>query len=144
MAKRKWIIYGFSWIRFVLIPVALGFLSEAISSDINRWINIAVVLFCIGLFMWMKKLRKLKYDEENLYIIRAKSEKVVHYSKIRSIKRSKAKVNGTRYWILRYEDEDNKEKKIRYFLSFFYGDFHNKVKEINPEVVIWTHPHFNH
>jgi len=144
MSKRETISNGYRWIRFLIFPVAFVLISNIINTDINRWRNVVFLMISIGLYVLLKRLRRLNYDDENLYVIHGKKEKAIHYATIVSIKRSSTKVNGSRYWILRYNDENNKTHKIRYFLSFFYSDFHKKVRLINPDVVIWTHPHFNH
>lgn len=143
MSERKPISNGIGWMRFLLIPVILVLLSEVIYSE-NRWIYLPFFLLSIALYYRLKNARKIKIDDQFLYLVYGKKEKVIPFQKIISIKRSSAKVNGNRYWILRYQLEEGKIKSVRYFRDFFNKEFHQAVRLKNPEVVIWTHPHFNH
>ena len=76
-------------------------------------------------------------------INRSINEKKIPFSVIISIKKSNTKVNGSRFWKLVYLDKLKKERTCRFF-SDFNKEFRQSVKIVNPDVVIWTHPHFNH
>ncbi|MFY0630575.1 MAG: hypothetical protein JXR05_09350 [Flavobacteriaceae bacterium] len=141
--KREVIKSGKAWIRWLMIPIAF-FAVLDIWDKPYRWTGLIVLLISIGLFYLFKKARRLEHDDENLYIIRDKKEKVVPFISIISIKRSAAKVNGSRYWILSYRDDLDKKRKLRYFRSFYNKEFQEALRIANPKVVIWTHPHFAH
>lgn len=144
MQEKKTITFGKAWLRYLLIPFILVFIFGIFVGDFKDGWTFVLLFISIGLFLWIKRARKLKHDDTYFYIIHGKKEKAIHFSNITSIKKSKAKVNGSRYWILRYKLEDEvKVKKCRFFSSFD-GKFHGAVRKVNPEVVIWTHPHFNH
>jgi hypothetical protein len=143
MSERKTISNGIGWMRFLLIPVVLVLLSEIIYSE-SRWIILPFFLLSLILYYRLKNARKIKIDDQFLYLVYGKNEKVIPFQQIKSIKRSASKVNGSRYWILKYELEEGKSKSVRYFRDFFNKEFHNAVRLKNPDVVIWTHPHFNH
>ncbi len=143
MEKRKTITYGIRWTRFILIPVALGIVLQILDKDVHRPRNFIIFLICMGLYYLLGSSRRLKHDSQNLYIIHGSKEKMIPFSSIISIKKSRAKVNGNRFWILIYFDQAGKEHRIRFFTSF-NKEFFEKVKDVNSEVVIWTHPFFNH
>ena len=109
-----------------------------------RWTGVIVLAISIGLFYLLKRARRLEHDDENLYIIRDKKEKIVPFTSIISIKKSAARVNGSRFWIIRYEDDLRQKRKVRYFRDFYNKEFQNAARTANPKVVIWTHPHFAH
>ncbi len=139
---RRVIRKGWAWARFLMFPVAL-FSIFHIYEHWESWSGYIVLGISIGLFYMFKRARRIEHDDENVYIIRGKKEKAIPFTDIISIKRSATKVNGERFWKLRYKD-GAKERTIRYFRMFFNKEFQKIVKEKNPEVVIWTHPHFNH
>ena len=101
-----------------------------------------ILLILTGIIYLLWKHRRLKYDSKNLYIQRGKEETNFPLSNILSIKKSKTKINGQRFWILIYLDKQKMEKKLR-FKSNFNKEFHNTVRQNNPNVVILTHPFFN-
>ena len=141
--KRRVIKSGWAWVRWVMI-LAIAIAAQNFFQNHESWPAFIVLLVFVGLFFLFKRARRLEYDDENLYVIRAKKNvKTIHFKEINSIKRSGARVNGERYWIIRYQDGD-KQRKIRYFRLFFNKEFHQAVRDVNPNVVIWTHPHFNH
>lgn len=144
MEKRESISNGYGWMRFILLPILFAILLNIFSESENRAWMVLYFHIGIGLYFLLYRSRKLKYDSQHLYIIHGKKEKVVPFERIISIKRSRAKVNGSRYWILVYTNEEDVQKKIRFFRSFFNKDFHEKLRMANPSVVIWTHPFFNH
>lgn len=143
MNERKTISNGLGWFRYLLIPVILVLLSAVIYNE-NRWIYLPFLLFSITLYYQFKKARKIKIDDQFLYLVYGRKEKVIPFQRIISIKRSAAKINGSRYWILKYQLEEGKTKSLRYFRDFFNKEFHSAIREKYPEVIIWTHPHFNH
>lgn len=144
MNEKKTITFGKAWLRYLLVPFILVFVFGIFAGDFNDGWTFVFLFISIGLFLLIKRARKLKHDDEYFYIIRDKKEKAIHFSQIISIKKSRSKVNGSRYWILRYKIEGaDKIKKCRFFSSFD-GEFHRAVRKVNPDVVIWTHPHFNH
>ena len=143
MSKRKTINYGYRWVRFIFILPIIGAIFEFFSEDSKLAYSILYLLIFIGLYLLFWMARRLKHDDENFYIMRGSKEKVVHFSKIISIKRSKTKVNSERFWILRYKDDLEKERTVWYFASFT-KEFRESVQKVNPDVIIWTHPHFNH
>jgi hypothetical protein len=139
--ERRIIRKGWSWVRWLSVPIVLFALPTSLHEDI--WVNLLVIAFGVGLFFLFRRAKRLEHDNVNLYLIRNKKEKVIPFTNITSIKRSAAKVNGERYWIIRYE-EKGKQKSLRYFRLFWNKEFQQAVRKQNPDVVIWTHPHFNH
>lgn len=140
--ERQVLRPGKAWMRWLMVPVAIFSILD-IWDKPDRWTGVIVLAISVGLFFLFKRARRLERDDENLYIIRDKKEKIVPYTSIISIKRSAAKVNGERFWKLKYND-GSKDRTIRFFRLFFNKDFHSAVRKANPKVVIWTHPHFNH
>jgi cbb3-type cytochrome oxidase subunit 3 len=142
--KKKMITTGIiRWWRFIIAPVVFLVTANMIQEGTYSSWKILIILLLSGIFYLLWKHRRLKFDNKNLYIKRGKAETTVPLTNIVSIKRSRTKVNGGRYWILIYLDQLNEERKLR-FDSDFDKEFHDMVKENNPEVVIWTHPFFNH
>ena len=139
--ERRVMRRGWAWARWLSIPIVFFALPTTLHEYI--WVNLVVIAFGVGVFFLFRRAKRLEYDDVNLYLIRNKKEKVIPFTDIVSIKRSATKVNGERYWIIRYNDE-GKEKQLRYFRQFFNKEFHQAVRDVNPSVVIWTHPHFNH
>lgn len=141
--ERRVMRPGWAWARWVMALAAIFTLLYLIQNPTSWGAFITLAVF-VGLFFLFRRARRLEYDDENIYIIRAKKiVKTISFKDIVSIKRSAAKVNGERFWIVRYKDE-GKEKKFRYFRLFFNKEFHQAVRDVNPDVVIWTHPFFNH
>ena len=143
MTKRKVITNGYRWTRFLMIPVMWGALSEFYINP-DSWMT-TVSIFGIGAlcFYLISQARRLHFDDEALYIIHGKKEVVVNYKQIQSIKASKAKVNGSRFWILKYTDQAQREKTIWYFDDWYYEDFVKAIKKLNPSLVYWSHPYFH-
>ena len=141
--ERQVLKSGKAWMRWLMIPVAFFSVLDIIDKP-YRFTGLIVLLISVGLFFLLKRARRLEHDELNLYIIRDKKEVIVPFTDIISIKRSRAKVNGSRAWILRYDDHLRKKRKIRFFNDFFNKKFHTAVRIANPKVVIWTHPFFAH
>lgn len=141
--ERELITTGYYAGRYPMLVLAVIFGLNLIS-DPSSWVFAILLLISIGFYFLFRRSRRIYYDDKNLYLLRHKEEVIVPLTEIVSIKRSRAKVNGSRFWILIYKDKQNQEKRIRYFRTFFVKDFHQKVKKENPAVVIWTHPFFNH
>tara|TARA_R110000787_G_scaffold271063_5_gene378176 strand:- start:813 stop:1313 length:501 start_codon:yes stop_codon:yes gene_type:complete len=141
--KREVIKSGKAWMRFLMYPLAFLSILDIIDKP-YRYTGLIVLVISIGLFYLFKRARRLEHDDQNLYIIRGKKEKIIPFTSIISIKRSAAKVNGNRFWILLYKDDLDKKRKIRYFRSFYNKEFHSALRIANPKVVVWTHPHFAH
>ena len=142
--KKKKITTGLIrlW-RFPMLFVSVFMASEAFryEGEFNGFLIALLILTGLSYLLW--KRRRLKHDSKNLYIKRGREETCVPLSDIVSIKRSRTKVNGMRYWTLIYLDEIKQERKLR-FNSYFNKEFFNAVRENNPKVVIWEHPFFNH
>lgn len=143
MEESKIISYGYTWMRYLFIPLILVFTFGILVGDFKDGWTFVLLFISFGLFLFFKKARKLKHDDEYFYIIHDKKAKAIHFTNIISIKKSRSKVNGSRYWILKYKTEEEKVKSC-WFFSSFDGEFHRSVRTINPDVVIWEHPFFNH
>lgn len=143
MEEKKTITFGKAWLRYLVIPVIAVFIFGILVGDFKDGWTFVLLFISIGLFLLLKRSRKLKHDNEHFYIIHGKKEKAIHYCNIISIKRSRSKVNGGRYWILKYKNDEEKVKSCRFFSSFD-GEFHRSVRTINSDVVIWEHPFFGH
>ena len=142
--ERQVLKGGKAWMRWLMIPVAVLSVLDVIDKP-YRFAGFIVLFISIILFFLLKRARRLEHDELNIYIIRDKKEKVIPFTSVISIKKSRTKVNGSRFWIVRYKDEnDQKTRKFRYFRSFFNKEFLQLVRIANPKVVIWTHPFFAH
>ena len=143
-AQKKMITTGIiRWWRFIIAPFAFFITANMIQEGTYYAWKILIIHILVIIVYLLWKHRRLKFDNNNLYIKRGKKETTVPLANIISIKRSSTKVNGSRYWILIYLDAQNKERKLR-FDSDFNSEFHNAVRKMNPEVVIWEHPFFNH
>ncbi len=142
--EKKMITTGIiRWWRYIIAPIVLIVTASMIQhGTYSNWKIIILLLFS-GITYLLWKHRRLKFDSENLYIRRGNEETTVPLTNIVSIKRSSTRVNNERYWILIYLDELQQERKLR-FNSDFDKEFHDTVKKNNPEVIIWTHPFFNH
>ena len=141
--ERRTFKSGISWMRWLMLLPGLFALLH-IYEHPESWVGFCVLVIAAVLFYVLKRARRLEHDDANLYIIRDRKETFIPFTAIVSIKRSRTKVNGSRFWILLYEESKTKKRKIRYFKSFFNKEFHESVRKVNPKVVIWTHPHFNH
>lgn len=140
---REVITTGYYNGRYFMIVLSVVF-GLSLFSNPSSWTLAILFLISFGLFFLFRRSRRIYYDDKNLYLIRYKTETVVSFKDIVSIKKSRTKINGSRPWILRYKNKYREEKKLRYFRMFFNKEFHQLVKKENPSVVIWTHPFFNH
>ena len=85
-------------------------------------------------------MRRLRFDDENIYKIYGSKEKVVPLSSVIRFEASGAKMNSRRMWKLFYLDKDGKKRKIHFVEGTFQ---HGSVKELikrlpmnNPDVEI--------
>lgn len=141
--ERKVLRPGWAWFQWVVLAGVI-FTALNLIQNPTSWPTFIILFVFVGLFLLFRRARRLEFDEQNLYVVRAKKDaQTISFKNINSIKRSATKVNGERYWIIRYQEGD-KERKLRYFRQFFNKEFQKAVKDVNPAVVIWTHPHFNH
>lgn len=130
------------WLRFLLIPIAVVVGFGSIGPEGISWIGLGITAFLVVISYLLWKQRMLRYDSKFLYIKKGNDETRIPLRDVISIKRSAAKVNGSRFWILIYKDQARLEKKLR-FNSDFNKPFFTAVEAENPDVVIWTHPFFN-
>lgn len=109
-----------------------------------------LVFFCtlVILFVLLYKSRRVRFDDAHIYRMYGKNEKATAFTDIVSIKRSAMKLNGTRMWKVTFLNADQKEKKFWFLEGVFqHGstqEFIKLVQAVNPSVVVWQHPHFNH
>lgn len=136
--KPKTITNGPRWMRY---PIFFIFISNVFNVIIgyNLTANLTSATICGGLVFLLWIYRKVKYDDKNVYFISGNRKKVVPYETITELKRSKSRVNGDRFWILKYENENGSIKTRRFFHGIFRDgpkDFHQKLKAVNPGVNI--------
>lgn len=143
MEKPKVVTYGYRWVRFILIPLIIFALIGLFEFGENWARDLLILIVLLFLYFLFWRSRRLKHDSENLYIINGNKTKVVPFTSIISIKRSRTKINGSRFWILKYTNDLEETRTIRYSTSFT-KEFRDSVMKANPDVVIWTHPFFNH
>ncbi len=147
LEERKVINNGIKWVRYIFSVLAFFTFINILDTSEDRWRNIVFLMAWIGLYVLFTHARRLQYDSEHFYIIRGSKEKKIHFSNIKSIKRSRSKVNGSRFWILTYTNAKGKDRKCRFFLGWGQWsskDFREGVRKVNPKVIIWEHPFFNH
>lgn len=144
MEKRVIIKYGYRWMRFIFLLIAFFIVLEIISTSQDRILNFAYLMIYVMLFLLFRLSRRLQFDSKNFYIIRGNNEKIIPFISIISIKKSSSKVNGGRYWKMLYQDEFKTEHICRYFPTLDTKKLNESVKKVNPNVVIWEHPFFNH
>lgn len=143
MEKRKVVTYGYRWLRFVVIPFIIFPIFGLIESFENWEQNLLFLVISLFLYFLFWRSRRMQHDSENLYVINGSKTKVIPFTSIISIKRSRTKINGSRFWILKYLNQLEETRTIRYNTSFT-KEFRDCVEKANPNVVIWTHPFFNH
>jgi hypothetical protein len=139
--KKKITSNSIRWWRFIIALVILIVTWDMLQEGTYSSLKIIILLILSGIIYLLWKDRRLKYDRKNLYIQRGKEETNFPLTNIVSIKKSKTKINGQRFWVLTYVDKQNIEKKLR-FKSNFNKEFHNTVRQNNPNVIISTHPFF--
>jgi hypothetical protein len=136
--KRETITNGIAWTRFILVPFIIYAVSMVFTSD-DKFAFLLFSLTLLGVFFLLSKARKLKYDDEKVIKIKGAHVLFIPFSEIIELRKSKSKVNGSRFWIMTYLDENKNEKKIRYFHGIFQGfgeEFHKKLRMANPSVNI--------
>ncbi|MEZ5016968.1 MAG: hypothetical protein R2800_07935 [Flavipsychrobacter sp.] len=146
MEERLVLTNGYRWIRWLFVPIGFGVLLELVNTDGYTLLKSGILLGCILFYFIFWSVRKIRFDNTNLYVIKGNREKLVPLKNIKKLAKSRAKVNGERFWIITFE-EDHQEKKLRYFSSFINGNnktFKAAIQKANPDVVIWEHPFFNH
>lgn len=141
--KRKIVSHGYRWGRFIVLPLIIFFILILIQGDNDRSISFLIVVILSALYFLLWRWKKLQHDSQNLYVIRGNKTQVIPFTSIISIKRSRTKINGGRFWILKYKNELEETRTIRYNTSFT-KEFRQSVRIANPDVVIWEHPFFNH
>lgn len=89
-----------------------------------------LALIFAGLTGLFYNLRRVKFDDENIYRIYGKREKPVAFTAISRIEKSGAKLNSRRMWRLRYDNEGKEDSFL-----FIDGIFqHGSVKELIEKV----------
>lgn len=138
--SRAIVSYGYSLWRYPSY-IFFGLAALALVADpFNGW-TWFIALLSFSLVWVSKNARVIRHDDQNLYLIKGKYENAIPFLNIISIMKSKSKLNGSRFWILKYTEEDEKERTIRFF-SDFNKEFHTAVRTANPKVLIRDHPFF--
>lgn len=112
--------------------------------------TITLLSFSISavLFTLLYYSRRIVFSSTHLFKIHGNRKQAIPLTAIQSIKRTGAKVNGTRMWIVNYLNTKGKEKKVRFLEGVFQHEstkeLIQEVRKVNPNVVVWEHPHFNH
>ncbi len=144
--ERLQLTNGYRWWRWVTIPFAIiAFIGLLYWENVTN--NIIVLLISILLFFLFYKARAIYFDSRNIYFVRGHDETIVPMRTVKSLKRSRGKLNGRRFWILTYEGDAAQEKKSRFFCNSMGSTikkFKTNLQAQNPDVVIWDHPFFNH
>lgn len=125
MSKRTTLYNGNRWIRWVWLVVivfqTIGLFSAPTQTDV------LVLLIAILLFLLFWVLRRVNFDENNIYRIWGNKEKAVALTSVIRIERSGMKLNSRKYWRVRHQDKDGQEQKF----VFLEGNFqHGSVKEL--------------
>ncbi len=144
--ERKTLASGTRWPRFIFAVVGFFILVEIVSEPGEFLIKLFLLMLCGIFYFVFYRIRRLQFDNDNLYILKGKDETVVPFVSIISIKKANTKVNGQRYYKILYKDEFNTEH-IRRYMPGIFGESKNfiaTVKKANPDVVHWSHPFFNH
>lgn len=139
--------YGFTRMRWLFAAIGLFVVLGLFTPGANLLLNIVLLMACGLFFFLFWQARKMQFDTQYLYIIRGKDESAIPLRNVKSLKRSRTKVNNRRLWVLVYEDEGVQERKCRFLPSRFADytkEFKAAIQAANPNVVIWNHPHFNH
>lgn len=134
--ERKTLSTRYYWFRFIPLPFMLLF-SILYITNTSNWLYLILLLICVSFFILFLRSRRIYYDALNLYVVRFTKETVIPLTDVIKIDRSRTKINGRKYWILTYLTRFKGERKIRYFKSFNFKDFHDSIEAQNPEVSIW-------
>ena len=152
-SKRTTITNGLRSFRYLFAFVAFfaggSFIQDTIWGESGPSEGeIIIFLICITCFVALYLSRRVRFDEDNIYRINGKRERATSFSSIVSIKRSRIKVNNQRMWKVTYKDEVDQEKKFRFLEGLFqHGstqEFIQNAQRVNPSIVVWQHPFFNH
>lgn len=146
MEERLRLSNGFRWARWVFAFIGVFALLGLLTWE-SPVQNIIVLVICVVLFYLFNRSRRVFFDSRNIYILRGRDEAEIPLRTVRSLKKSRAKVNNKRFWIVTYEGDGAQEKKFRFFPVTFDSNvkkLKEHLKKNNPEVVIWDHPFFNH
>lgn len=139
MKKKQTITNGLGWIRFLLLPFLMASINSVFTTPGSLGQSLVSTLLLVMAFYLLGRLRKIRYDDQNLYLIYGKTEKIIPFKAICELKESAARVNGSRYWLLTYSNDQGKAKTIRFFHGIFQGfteDFHKPLRMANPSVKI--------
>ena len=141
MKNRTPIYNGNRWIRWIMLLVILwqiaGFFDDAPFAQVD----VLVLLIAILLFLVFWVLRRVNFDEENIYRVYGKKEKAVALTSITRIEKTGMRFGkGGRYWRLRYADQDGREQKFLFkegtFQSGSIKALFEAVQKVNPGVEI--------
>lgn len=145
--KRTTITNSIRPLRFIFGPVLLLVLLSILQNGAPSSWDTILLLVLLFLFLITYFGKKVSFDEKQLYRSFGYMETVIPFHEIKSIKRSRMKINGVRLWKVTYLNAENKEKHIRFkegaFCSFSTRDLIEIVKKQNPALVVWEHPYFN-
>tara|TARA_R110002072_G_scaffold71681_1_gene171711 strand:+ start:932 stop:1378 length:447 start_codon:yes stop_codon:yes gene_type:complete len=130
--KRKVLSKGFGWTRFFLVPVFLVLIANLILFTNEALVSFFLLFFVATLFYLIGRYRRMEFDHDNLYILYGTDEKVIHFSSIVSIKRSRAD-KKKHHWKVTYLDKFSYKNSYRY-KSHTNTEFQRRVKKVNPEV----------
>ncbi len=147
MEKRTTLTNGLRWLRHPLAVIIILVIPEAFQKSANQQIIIVSLLIAAIVWIILYMSQRIRFDSGNFFITNGQRERVIPFAQIDSVKRSGRKYNNRKYWYIEYSDKDDQPKK-KYFLE---GNFqHNSVKElieaikeVKPNLLVWTHPHFN-
>ena len=141
MSKRTPLFNGNRWIRWVWLLVILFQIASLFDDDGWSSVDVLVLLSAVLLFLLFWVLRRVNFDNQNIYRVYGTKEKATAFSAITRIEKTGMRLGkGGRYWRVRYTDKDGQEAKF----LFKEGNFqHGSVKElfeavrkINPDVEI--------
>lgn len=141
MKSRTPIYNGNRWIRWIWLLVILWQIAGLFDDSPFTQIDVLVLFIAILLFLVFWVLRRVNFDEENIYRIYGKKEKVVAFSSITRIEKTGMRLGkGGRYWRVRHTDKDGREQKFLFkegtFQSGAVKALFEAVKKVNPGVEI--------
>ena len=134
--ERRTLSTRYYWFRFIPLPFMLLF-SILYLTNTSNWLYLILLMICVAFFILFLRSRRIYYDAENLYVVRFTNETIIPLTDVVKIDRSRTKINGRKYWILTYHTKFKGVRKIRYFKSFNFKQFHDAIEAQNPEVSIW-------
>ncbi len=137
LAKRTTISNGIAWVRYIWGFFTVLFFSNVFSEGWQT--DLILTLIFAGLTALFYNLRRVRFDDENIYRIYGKREKPVAFAAISRIERSGAKLNSRRMWRLRYDNEGKEDSFLFIDGIFQHGsvkELIQKVRAVNPGVEI--------